>query len=314
MHHVDMLSRRRFVQMNAGAFAAGWIGALAAAESKSAPSLHLASNEFSWQAFYRRDNRNFSQQLDAGIQDVAASGLNGLEPLVVDDKQLEAMIPLLKQHGLEMRSLYVNSTLHLQEQVEPSIAKVLGIAARAKLAGTQIIVTNPKPIKWGGTEDKNDAQLMVQAAALNQLGRKLAAMGLTLAYHNHDSELRNAAREFHHMLVATDPKFVTFCLDAHWIYRGSGNSNVALFDVVKLHGKRVTELHLRQSINGVWAETFGAGDIDYAALAEELKGLGIRPHLVLEQAPEKGTPKTLDPVEAHHRSLEYARRVMACWG
>jgi len=81
-------------------------------------------------------------------------------------------------------------------------------------------------------------------------------MGLTLSYHNHDIELRNAAREFHHMMVGTDPAYVTLCLDAHWIYRGAGNSAVALFDVLKLYGPRITELHLRQSKDNIWTETF----------------------------------------------------------
>lgn len=311
MHHVDMLSRRRFVQMNAGAFAAGWIGALAAAESKSAPSLHLASNEFSWQAFYRRDNRNFSQQLDAGIQDVAASGLNGLEPLVVDDKQLEAMIPLLKQHGLEMRSLYVNSTLHEAGQADKSIEEVLAAAAKAKAFGTRIIVTNPSPIRWGGPENKTDEQLKVQAAALDKLGARLKQMGLTLAYHNHDLELRNAAREFHHMLVGTDPANVTLCLDAHWIYRGAGNSQVALFDVLKLYGPRITELHLRQSQNNIWTEAFGPGDIDYPRLAEDLLKMGVKPLLVLEQAVEAGSPNTMNAVDAFKKSTQYTRQFFA---
>ena len=45
------------------------------------------------------------------------------------------------------------------------------------------------------------------------------------------------------------------CLDTHWIYRGAGNSNVALFDILKLYGDRVVSLHLRQSVGGVWSET-----------------------------------------------------------
>jgi inosose dehydratase len=134
-----------------------------------------------------------------------------------------------------------------------------------------------------------------------------------LAYHNHEAELRNAAREFHHMMLGTDPCLVTLCLDAHWIYRGAGNSAVALFDVLKLYGPRVTELHLRQSIKTVWSETLGEGDIDYPALAKHLLQIGVKPHLVLEQAPEKGTPETMDAVESHRRSLEYARRVFAAF-
>jgi inosose dehydratase len=152
---------------------------------------------------------------------------------------------------------------------------------------------------------------VTQAEALDTLGRKLAALGLVLSYHNHDAELRNAAREFHHMMVGTDPKLVTLCLDAHWIYRGSGNSAVALFDVVKLYGPRVTELHLRQSVKGTWTESLEDGDIDYPALAKHLAGLGLKPHLVVEQAVEQGSPKTMNAVEAHRRSVEYARRVFA---
>ena len=123
-------------------------------------------------------------------------------------------------------------------------------------------------------------------------------MGLILAYHNHDIELRNAAREFHHMMVGTDPANVTLCLDAHWVYRGAGNSQVALFDVLELYGPRVSELHLRQSQNDIWTEAFGPGDIDYERLAGHLLKIGIKPLLVLEQAVENGSPNTMKAVEA----------------
>jgi len=220
-------------------------------------------------------------------------------------------VPLLKKHGLEMRSLYVNSTLHDPAQVDKSMEEVLAAATQAKAAGTRIIVTNPSPLRWGGPENKTDEQLKVQAAALDKLGAGLKKMGLTLAYHNHDIELRNAAREFHHMMVGTDPANVTLCLDAHWIYRGSGNSQVALFDVLKLYGPRVTELHLRQSQNGVWTEAFGPGDIDYPRLADSLLQLGVKPLLVLEQAVEAGSPNTMNAVEAFKKSTQYTREVFA---
>jgi inosose dehydratase len=115
------------------------------------------------------------------------------------------------------------------------------------------------------------------------------------------------------MMVGTDPAYVTFCLDAHWIYRGAGNSEVALFDVLKLYGSRITELHLRQSKNNIWTETFGEGDIDYPALAKQLLDMGVRPHLVMEQAVETGTPKTMSTVEAFKKSSQYAREVFAAF-
>jgi inosose dehydratase len=113
------------------------------------------------------------------------------------------------------------------------------------------------------------------------------------------------------MMVGTDSDKVTLCLDAHWVYRGAGNSQVALFDVLKLYGSRITELHLRQSTEGVWAETFGEGDIDYRALAEHVQSLHLRPHVVLEQAVERGTPKTMKSVEAFRKSTQNVRRLFA---
>jgi inosose dehydratase len=211
-----------------------------------------------------------------------------------------------------MRSLYVNSTLHDDAQAAQSIESVLAISRRAAEIGCKIVVTNPSPIKWGGAENKTDAQLITQAGALDRLGAGLRKLGLTLAYHNHDVELRHGAREFHHMLTATDPENVKFCLDAHWVFRGCGDSQVALFDALEHYGSRIIELHLRQSAGGVWTEAFTAkGDIDYERLASWLRQHSLRPHLGLEQAVEKGSPHTMDAVTAHKQSVERARQVFA---
>ena len=281
-----------------------------AAQNRSG-KLHLACNQYPWTVFYARDNRDFNRELDKGLSEVAASRFDGYEPLANNPQELDRLGPLLKKHGLEIRSLYVNSVLHERDKAEASIESVLAIARKAKGLGTKIIVTNPSPIRWGGPEDKDDAQLRVQAAAIEKLGRELKAMGLTLAYHNHDIEFRNAAREFHHMMAGTDPAYVTLCLDAHWIYRGAGNSSVALFDVLKLYGSRITELHLRQSKDNIWTEAMCDGDIDYPALAKYLLKINVRPHLVMEQAVETGSPKTMSTIEAFRKSSQYARRVFA---
>ena len=101
------------------------------------------------------------------------------------------------------------------------------------------------------------------------------------------------------------------CLDAHWVYRGAGNSQVALFDVLEMYGPRVTELHLRQSQNHVWTEVFGPGDIDYERLVGYFRKIGTKPLLVLEQAVETGSPNTMKAIEAIRRSVEYTRQVFA---
>ena len=311
----NVISRRSFVgnlALAGGALAVG-IGTSKAQQKKGGGKLHLACNQYPWTVFYARENRNFNQELDKGLGELAASRLDGYEPLANNPQEIDQVGPLLKKHGLEMRSLYVNSILHEKEKAEASIEAVLAIARKAKTLGTEIIVTNPSPIRWGGPENKDDAQLKVQAASLEKLGRRLREMGLILSYHNHDIELRNAAREFHHMMVGTDPACVTLCLDAHWIYRGAGNSQVALFDVLKLYGPRITELHLRQSKDNIWTEAFGDGDIDYQAVAKHLLEINVRPHLVLEQAVETGSPKTMSITDAFQKSSQYARQIFAAF-
>ena len=309
----DTISRRRFVKdlaMAGGAIVMG-TQSVGTTQRKRADKLHLACNQYPWTVFYQRDNRNFNNELDKGLGELAASGMDGYEPLANNSQEIDRLGPLLKKHGLEMRSLYVNSILHERNKAGESIEAVLAIAEKAKRIGTKIIVTNPSPIRWGGPQNKKDSQLKVQATALEKLGRQLKAMGLTLSYHNHDIELRNAAREFHHMMLGTDPAYVTLCLDAHWIYRGAGNSSVALFDVLKLYGLRITELHLRQSKDNIWTETFTDGDIDYPALAKHLLSIGVKPYIVLEQAVEAASPKTMTTLDAFKQSSQYARRVFA---
>jgi len=306
------ISRRQFVAQAALASGAAVLARTAPATPKGEKRMHLASNVYPWHTFYQREGKDFGASLDDGLREVRAAGFDGYEPILGAPADVDALGPLLRKHGLEMRSFYVNSTLHARAAADATIEQVVAIAARAKTIGARIVVTNPNPIRWGGPEDKDDRQLATQADSMNRLGAELRKLGMTLAYHYHDAEFRQAAREMHHMLVGTDPKLVTLCLDAHWTYRGAGNSAVFLFDMLELYAGRVSELHVRQSAGGVWTEAFEAtGDIDYARLAERLARERRKPHIVLEQAVEAATPRTLSPVEAHRRGAEAARRVFA---
>lgn len=271
----------------------------------------ISCNAYTWNTFYGRASKKWMADPDASLSEYVKSGLTAYEPSINNIDEVRKLAPYLTKYRLAMPSLYVNSSLHRPDEAQPSIDSVLAIADAAKPLGARIIVTNPNPIKWGTNDDKTDADLTEQARNLDRLGAELRKRGITLAYHTHAPEHRQAAREFHHMLLASDPRNVSLCLDAHWVYRGSGNSQVALFDVVRLYGKRIVELHIRQSKGGIWQETFSDGDIDYRRLASDLKAQNVRPLLVLEQCLEKDSPNTMGPVEAHREDLVYARNVFA---
>lgn len=274
-------------------------------------SPHLACNQYPWITFYQREGLDYSEHLERALGECVEAGIQGYEPIAHLPEDVDTLAPLLTRHGLEMRSLYVNSVLHEPDQSEQSISGIIAIAERAKeVCSTQIIVTNPSPLRWGSAGAKNDEQLRHQAIALGQLGALLADRGVTLSYHIHAPEMSHSAREFHHMLLSNSPEHLTLCLDAHWIYRGAGNSNVALFDIIQLYGDRVSELHVRNSRNEIWTEELGDGDLDWKAIMTALEGKGVTPpHIVLEQAVEKDSPNSMNGFQAHKLTVEYARKV-----
>jgi inosose dehydratase len=298
--------------MGTSALLTGLAPLLRTAEAREKAVPHIATNTYPWLTFARRSERPFTLHTDQLLADIASTGITGYEPIITDPIEFDGLGKRLRKHGLEMRSLYVNSTLHAPGQAKQSVEGVLAIAKAACELGVKIVVTNPSPIRWGGPEDKNDAQLRFQAETLDGLGAELRKLGMVLAYHNHDAELRQGGREFHHMLTATDPSNVKFCLDAHWVFRGCGDSEVAVFDALMHYHDRVVELHLRQSIDGVWTEAFSMqGDIDYGRMFGILAEKGITPHLVLEQAVEAESRNELSAVEAHRQGRLNLMRALA---
>jgi inosose dehydratase len=302
------VERRHFIQSIAGAAVLP-----AVSFTPKEEGLPISCNQYSWITFYGREGRDWGVDPDVSLKEFASTGIKAYEPAFNHAGEVAPLLPFLRKYQLVMPSVYVNSALHNKDEAQKSIESVLAIADALKAVNTKIIVTNPNPITWGSEKYKTDEELIEQAKNMDKLGAELRKRGMKLAYHTHDVELRAAAREFHHTLQATNPENVSLCLDVHWIYRGSGNSQVALFDIVKMYGKRIAELHIRQSKNGIWQESFGDGDIDYPRLVTSLDDIKVRPHLVLEQCLEKQSPNTMNSVAAHKADLAAVQQVFGKW-
>src|SRR3990172_6643617 len=136
----DLIHRRQFLASSAivSATATSGLTPFSVFGKGSSNGLHLSSSEYSWMVFYQRDNRNFRASLESSLKDLIKSDVNGLEPLITKPEELDTLAPLLKKNHLEIRSLYVNSTLHDSVQVDQSIAQLLAISRRAKAQGTRI--------------------------------------------------------------------------------------------------------------------------------------------------------------------------------
>ncbi len=248
----------------------------------------IGAQAFHWSQYYYDLNKNYRENLDELFSTISGAGLNAWEDSTDSEEYAEQLGLLLRKHDLKLPSIYANSTLHTDEW-EESISSVLQQAKWAKALGASIVVSNPNPISWSDPVDKTDEQLRTQAHALNVLTKELDSLGMTMAYHTHAPEMRQGAREFHHMLLATRESGMKFCLDFQWLHRGTGNSQVALEDLIELYGDRVVTTHIRQTNNGIWSESLNDGDIDYGRLVSKLNVLGYEGPLIIENAREEGT-------------------------
>jgi inosose dehydratase len=210
-------------------------------------------------------------------------------------------IATAKKHGITVPITYCGGPMHTVGGAEKTTAVVLEVAEVAAAAGTNAINLNPDPIGRAKTDD----ELSVQAANLNRLGEALGKRGQKLFVHHHNPEMADNAREWRYTLRHTDPAIVHLCVDTHWAYRG-GQDWMA---IVHEAGRRLASLHLRNSVNGVWSESFGPGDLDYNKLSDYLKREKLTPYLVVELAYEQKTPHTHTLEENLREGREYAERV-----
>jgi inosose dehydratase len=113
------------------------------------------------------------------------------------------------------------------------------------------------------------------------------------------------AREWRYFVKNTTAKNVGICMDTHWSLRGGED----VMQILREAGQRTGDVHLRNSKDGVWLEELADGDVDYGAVASELKSIGYRDWLTVELAWDAKTQITRPLGENLKRSREYAERV-----
>lgn len=267
----------------------------------------IGTNGFRWSQYYTARNRTPIDYFDEALNAAARAGIQTWEALgLADDAEAAALARALKSSGLRAQTLYVNCRLH-EPDWRASVERTLAEARRGIALGARVICSNPEPVQWGGPQNKTDEELKRQLEAIRSLTERMRAEGAELAYHVHDAELRNGAREMHHMLVNTADINMGFGFDPHWVYRGCGDSQIAVDDVLTLYGHRINLVHIRQSVNGLWTETLQDGDLNFRPLFQLLKQRNFTGVIDVELGFEPGVPETLGLEEAHRLSVRWLR-------
>jgi sugar phosphate isomerase/epimerase len=142
------------------------------------------------------------------------------------------------------------------------------------------------------------------AGELNKIGEKVKAAGMMLGVHNHTPEFAvlDGVSVYDELMRLTDPKFVTFQMDAGWVW-ASGNDPVT---VLKKYGpKRFQLLHVKDMVKGPDGKevmkVLGKGSIDYAPIMKEATGLKY--YFVEQEAYD------MEPFEELRLDLDYMKKL-----
>ncbi|NLX13893.1 MAG: TIM barrel protein [Phycisphaerales bacterium] len=259
------------------------------AASESAYRPRVAVQLYVWTQERRRREVNPIDDLDAIFAEARSAGFDLVEGMLdwFDSDEAAAHIAgLLVKHRLHMVGVYSNGFLHDEQKGGKTIQSILERVERVKDCGLEFVNVNPDPLPEKAA--KTTEQLATQTALLNQLGRRLSERGLKLLVHNHDAEIMHGAAEYRYQLAHLDPAVVGLCVDTHWIYRGGADPLALLKD----SGGLVRALHVRNSVDGVWSESFGPGEVDYRPIADYLRQINFDGWLILELALERKTTFT----------------------
>lgn len=258
-----------------------------------------------FQQYATRQKKPLSEIVEEAFAMARQAGFHNIEinQAFFEGSMRSRVLSSLRANDLRMPSVYVGGGMHEESLAEKTLAQALEIGALCQPFGCKAIVNNPNPKPAEGR--KTDDELAVQAKSLNRVGHALQSAGYELRVHHHIPQLLENAREWRHILHNTDPRYVALCLDLDWVHQGGFKP----LDLLREAGSRVHEIHVRNSRNKLWLESFEDGDIDYRQIAAYLEEQKRQPLVVVELAYRENTLVTRSLADDLRASRIYAERI-----
>ncbi len=190
---------------------------------------------------------------------------------------------------------FIGAHTNMQEAAREDFAKA---AAGAAQLGALYIVMSGSGLAPNG--QFSDEALKTKAAQLENLARTCRQSGIELAYHNHTAEFANNNAEMEGLADHTDPKLVSFLMDAGHGYQGGGNPAAFMLR----DSDRIVGCHIKTFRDKTMQVPLGQGDFGFEALAAAIRKTGWTGWLI----DEEGGGKTADsPAVGPDR--QYIRRI-----
>ena len=206
----------------------------------------------------------------------------------------------LKRLGLRPMSTHQGSVT--LENADNMIADV-------KAAGFTYFVV-PVPPMGMFTYDRETSSMGMKgtvedlAGILEVLGKKCAAAGLQLLYHNHDFEFKpdeNGVAPIDYLLEELSPEYVNFQMDLYWVTK-AGADPIAYFEK---YPQRFKMWHVKDMDKQGRFAPVGQGEIDFKSILDKKELSGMEYFMVEQDRTFDG----LKPLEAIKISHEGIRKI-----
>lgn len=245
------------------------------------------------------DAGKYAQNHEKVLKQLADMGYTAVEAANYGDGKLYGVTPEqfkadIEAAGLKVLSSHVTRNLNDDELKSKNFTEALKwwdecIDAH-KRAGMKYMV-----IPWCSVP-KTLADLQTICDFYNQVGKKVAAAGMKLGYHNHSHEFQKVEGKVmeDYMIEHTDPNYLFFQMDVYWTVRGQ-QSPVDYFN--KYPGRFVL-LHIKDN-----SEIGQSGMVGFDAIFSNFDKAGAE-GWVLEL--EHGS--TPDILEGMKQSIDYIKK------
>ena len=290
------LSRREFSLAASVGIGASWLPAALGAPARR---LKIGHTGITW-GFRPED-------AERAIKDVASLGYNGYESF---GNVIEAWEPkgglgrVLDEAKLPLISAYCGVNLTDAAQRSAEVAKLVGWGKLIKKYGGSVAVIGPNNVRRPGYDFAVAKPNIV--AALNDMCKALADVGVTGALHQHTGTCVEFRDEVYGVLDATDTKYVKFGPDVGQLAKGGSDPVKVVKDFLPI----IRHVHLKDFDGGPYWTAYcplGKGKVDVPAVVDLLETQQELKIVMVELDPGGNPPLT--PIQTAEASKEYLKKL-----
>ncbi len=219
---------------------------------------------------------------EQAIKDIASLGYYGFEPFgnVLEAWEAQGgMGRVLDEAKLPLISAYCGTNLTDPAQRSAEVQKLVGWGKIIKKYGGSVAVIGPNGVRRSSYDFAGSKANIV--AALNEVCKALADIGVTGALHQHTGTCIETRDEVYAVMEAVDTRYVKFGPDVGQLQKGGSDPVKIVSDFMSL----IQHVHLKDYVGGQYYVGYcplGQGKVDLPKVLDLLEKSSIKAMIMVE--------------------------------